>query len=102
MNILLPAAVQQLLIWRSGDRRSAALLSLEEEARLYKLGVQKSNEPDWVVSIIELRKFASKSQATPKGKAAAPKRRQSISEEPLFSASGRPKRQVTKGQSFRL
>ncbi|KAI5900615.1 uncharacterized protein SCHCODRAFT_02608360 [Schizophyllum commune H4-8] len=102
MNILLPAAVQQLLIWRSGDRRSTALLSPEEEARLYKLGVEKSKEQDWVVSILEFRKFASRVQATPKGKAAAPKRRQSIAEEPLFSASGRPKRQVTKGQSFRL
>ncbi|KAL1742852.1 hypothetical protein HDZ31DRAFT_75248 [Schizophyllum fasciatum] len=96
MNILLPAAVQQLLLWRSGDRRSTALLPPEDEARLYKLGVQKSKEQDWVVAILEYRRFAGKEKPT------APKRRQSVSEEPVFSASGRPKRQVRKGQSFRL
>ncbi|TRM59213.1 hypothetical protein BD626DRAFT_572800 [Schizophyllum amplum] len=108
MNVLLPAAIQQLLIWRSGDRRSVALQSAEEEARLYELGIKKSQEPDWVVAILQFRDFASRHhEGKAKGKSGekgqgTPKRGEVVSDEPVLSATGRPKRQVRKGQSFRL
>ena len=55
MNILLPEAIQQVLLWRSGERTSAVLLSPEEEERLHKLGEAKAQETDWVYDLLHLR-----------------------------------------------
>ncbi|KAG2154081.1 hypothetical protein DEU56DRAFT_952149, partial [Suillus clintonianus] len=55
VNILLPEAIQQLLLWRSGARTSAALLSHAEEERLHEHGAAKAQETDWVFDLLRLR-----------------------------------------------
>lgn len=55
LNVLLPEAVQQLLLWRSGDRVRATLLSDEEEQWLHALAVKKASETDWVDDVMRLR-----------------------------------------------
>ncbi|KIK97488.1 hypothetical protein PAXRUDRAFT_220227 [Paxillus rubicundulus Ve08.2h10] len=55
LNILLPESIQQLLLWRSGERTSSALLSPEEEQRLHVVGVRKAAETDWVDDVMRLR-----------------------------------------------
>ncbi|KAI0069834.1 hypothetical protein K474DRAFT_1670646 [Panus rudis PR-1116 ss-1] len=51
-NILLPEAVFQILLWRSGLRQSYELLSDGEEERLRELGMQKAQEGYWVQEIV--------------------------------------------------
>lgn len=55
MNILLPETIQQLLLWRSGERTSLTLLSSEEEERLHEHGEAKAQETDWVYDLLRLR-----------------------------------------------
>lgn len=55
MNILLPEAIQQLLLWRSGERTTATLLSHSEEERLHERGSAKAQETDWVFDLLRLR-----------------------------------------------
>ena len=55
LNILLPESIQQLLLWRSGERTSSALFSPEEEQRLRDVGVRKAAETDWVDDVMRLR-----------------------------------------------
>ncbi|KAG2052815.1 hypothetical protein BDR06DRAFT_957186 [Suillus hirtellus] len=55
VNILLPEAIQQLLLWRSGERTTAALLPHSEEERLHELGSAKAQETDWVFDLLRLR-----------------------------------------------
>lgn len=56
MNILLPEAIRQVLLWRDGQRTSVELLSPEEEEGLYEKGQKLLNERDWVLDILRLRK----------------------------------------------
>jgi hypothetical protein len=55
VNILLPEAIQQLLLWRSGERTTATLLSQSEEERLHECGLAKAQETDWVFDLLRLR-----------------------------------------------
>ncbi|KAG1762634.1 hypothetical protein EDD22DRAFT_778104, partial [Suillus occidentalis] len=55
VNILLPEAIQQLLLWRSGERTTANLLSHSEEERLHERGSAKAQETDWVFDLLRLR-----------------------------------------------
>jgi len=55
LNILLPESIQQLLLWRSGERTSPTLLSPEEEQRLHNIGARKAAETDWVDDVMRLR-----------------------------------------------
>ncbi|KAG9318924.1 hypothetical protein JVU11DRAFT_1036 [Chiua virens] len=55
LNVLLPEAIQQLLLWQSGERTSAPLLSPEEEQRLHGVGARKAVETDWVDDVMRLR-----------------------------------------------
>lgn len=55
VNILLPEAIQQLLLWRSGERTTAALLSQSEEETLHERGSAKAQETDWVFDLLRLR-----------------------------------------------
>lgn len=55
VNILLPEAIQQLLLWRSGERTTATLLSHSEEERLHERGSAKAQETDWVFDLLRLR-----------------------------------------------
>ncbi|KAH0826963.1 hypothetical protein J3R83DRAFT_4622 [Lanmaoa asiatica] len=55
LNILLPESIQQLLLWRSGERTSSALLPPEEEQRLHEVAARKAAQTDWVDDVMRLR-----------------------------------------------
>ena len=55
LNVLLPEAILQILLWRSGDRTSLDLLDDDEEERLHALGAIKMQETDWVQDVMSLR-----------------------------------------------
>lgn len=56
VDVLLPEAIRQILLWRSGDRKSIALLSEDEEMELYEKGENLLEERDWVTDVLILRK----------------------------------------------
>ncbi|KAI9574204.1 hypothetical protein HD554DRAFT_2045299 [Boletus coccyginus] len=55
LNILLPESIQQLLLWRSGERTSPTLFPPEEEQRLRDVAARKAAETDWVDDVMRLR-----------------------------------------------
>ena len=55
-NILVPEAIIQVLLWRSGNRGTTAVCSVEEEQRLHHIGmvlVQQSS--DWIGDLLRQR-----------------------------------------------
>ncbi|KAH9079304.1 hypothetical protein EDB83DRAFT_2310990 [Lactarius deliciosus] len=58
-------ATLQLLLWRSGERRSPDLLSQDEEARLRAIGLAKSEEKEWVEEISRMRGMRAKDRDSP-------------------------------------
>lgn len=55
-NILVPEAILQILLWRSGNRSSITVCSVEEEERLHHIGsilVQQSS--DWIGDLLRQR-----------------------------------------------
>ncbi|KDR73692.1 hypothetical protein GALMADRAFT_251490 [Galerina marginata CBS 339.88] len=54
-NVLLPEAIRQILLWRSGDRTSITLLSPNEEEILAEKGQTLLQEKDWVMDIMRVR-----------------------------------------------
>ncbi|KAG5649415.1 hypothetical protein H0H81_004008 [Sphagnurus paluster] len=83
LNVLLPEAILQVLLWRTGKRTSVALLSEEEEERLHGEGQQLLQERDWVRDMMRLRNLGA-----PKKSA------EGESEEVVFSTTGRAQRRV--------
>jgi hypothetical protein len=61
-NVLLPEAIMQLLLWRSGERKSLDLLSPEEEHRMHEIAAVKAQETDWVHDVMRLRDATLRSQ----------------------------------------
>ncbi|KAJ3875103.1 hypothetical protein F5051DRAFT_71081 [Lentinula edodes] len=57
LNVLLPEAVLQLLLWRNGHRTSVELLSDFEEAKLHEKAEKLAEETDWVFDIVRLREM---------------------------------------------
>ncbi|PFH51715.1 hypothetical protein AMATHDRAFT_141912 [Amanita thiersii Skay4041] len=55
LNVLLPEAILQILLWRNGLRRAVELLSLDEEERLHDQGIQLLQVTDWVFDVMRLR-----------------------------------------------
>ncbi|KIK57727.1 hypothetical protein GYMLUDRAFT_45897 [Collybiopsis luxurians FD-317 M1] len=55
LNVLLPEAVFQLLLWRNGHRTSIELLSEAEEVELHEKAEKLAEETDWVFDIVRLR-----------------------------------------------
>jgi len=53
--VLFHEATLQLLLWRSGERRSPDLLSPDDEERLRLTGLAKSEERAWVDEISRMR-----------------------------------------------
>ena len=70
INVLLPEAVRQILLWRSGKRTSIQLLSSVEEEDLYQEGQTLLNETDWVFDIVRYRQMKQRTLQSkiPKGK----------------------------------
>ncbi|KAF9479266.1 hypothetical protein BDN70DRAFT_993562 [Pholiota conissans] len=56
LNILLPEVIRQVLLWRTGARTSIALLSEEQEQKLYEQGEDLLQERDWVMDVMRLRR----------------------------------------------
>lgn len=58
--MLLPVAIGQLLLWRSGFRNHSQRLSDDEEAILYEKGKELASKVDFVVTILRIRELMSK------------------------------------------
>ncbi|EIW84745.1 hypothetical protein CONPUDRAFT_141631 [Coniophora puteana RWD-64-598 SS2] len=73
-DVLLREAVQQLHLWRAGDRTSVDLLPEAEEARLHAIAVGKMEYRDWVWDVVRMRKAQARlhsKREEPKNAAAA-------------------------------
>jgi hypothetical protein len=55
MNVLLPEAIRQVLLWREGKRTSLELLSDDEEEALHKAGEEMLLKTDWVYDTMRMR-----------------------------------------------
>ncbi|KAJ3977074.1 hypothetical protein EV361DRAFT_148361 [Lentinula raphanica] len=60
LNVLLPEAVLQLLLWRNGHRTSIELLSDVEEAQLHEKAEKLAQETDWVFDVVRLREMKAR------------------------------------------
>jgi hypothetical protein len=58
--VLFHEATVQLLLWRSGERRSPDLLSPGDEERLRLIGLAKSEERAWVDEILRMRRMKTR------------------------------------------
>lgn len=95
VNVLLPEAILQILLWRSGYRTSVELLSEEEEQELHEKGEELRKERDWVYDVMRLRKLKLKQMqgmSQTVGGTNGKKTRE--------TASGRPKRNVAMPKSY--
>ncbi|KAI0288218.1 hypothetical protein BC826DRAFT_1039916 [Russula brevipes] len=63
--VLFHEATLQLLLWRSGERRSPDLLSQEDEERLRLIGLAKSEERVWVEEISRMRSMMMRKSDPP-------------------------------------
>ncbi|TFK36333.1 hypothetical protein BDQ12DRAFT_736939 [Crucibulum laeve] len=90
VNVLLPEAIRQILLWRSGDRTSVDLLSPAQEHDLYKRGAALLNETDFVFDVMRLRRSAERRLAQRRER-----RGNRAPDEQLLSVSGRPRRKGT-------
>lgn len=71
LDILLPVAIGQILLWRKGRRKSVALLSADQEQEMYDEAETLRREVDWVFEVYQLRK-------TMEDMAKRPKRRRAL------------------------
>jgi hypothetical protein len=55
LNVLLPEAIRQILLWREGKRTSYELLSDAEEEALHKAGEEMLQKTDWVYDTMRMR-----------------------------------------------
>ena len=55
LDVLLPEAKRQILLWREGLRISTVLLNDEEEQKLYAKGQELLERTDWVRDAQRLR-----------------------------------------------
>ena len=56
LNVLLPEAVIQILLWRKGLRSTMEILSLSEEERMHDEGIKLLQVTDWVFDVMRLRR----------------------------------------------
>ncbi|KAJ8468607.1 hypothetical protein ONZ45_g17187 [Pleurotus djamor] len=54
-NVLLPEAVNQILLWRSGERTSSQVQTNEVEEEWHRLAEERRRERDWVLGVMRLR-----------------------------------------------
>ncbi|CDO73653.1 hypothetical protein BN946_scf185014.g123 [Trametes cinnabarina] len=68
-NVLLQEAILQLLLWRTGQRKTLGLLSAQEEQRLHDIAVEEGEKTYWVHDILRMRQAVEKTMLpTAKGK----------------------------------
>ncbi|CAK5277492.1 unnamed protein product [Mycena citricolor] len=60
LDVLLPQALVQIILWRNGRRQSLALLSAQEEQQLYNEGREELDTSDWVLTVKHLRQVKEK------------------------------------------
>ncbi|KAG6840972.1 hypothetical protein C0991_002954 [Blastosporella zonata] len=58
LNVLVPEAMLQILLWRAGERTSLDILDDADEAILYAKGLELLRASDWVNDVMRLRKTA--------------------------------------------
>ncbi|OSD08458.1 hypothetical protein PYCCODRAFT_1448687 [Trametes coccinea BRFM310] len=74
-NVLLQEAILQLLLWRTGQRKTLGLLSPEEEQRLHDVALEEGEKTNWVHDILRMRQAVEKTMLPTfkgKGKAGEP------------------------------
>ncbi|KAF8197594.1 hypothetical protein BJ912DRAFT_953978 [Pholiota molesta] len=91
VNILLPEAVRQILLWRSGARTSIDLLSPAEEQALYEQGDTLLQERDWVNDVIRYRRAMEKALLGKKRASATSQRQNGHSR---MGSTSRPRRSI--------
>ncbi|KAJ7481118.1 hypothetical protein B0H11DRAFT_2024308 [Mycena galericulata] len=78
LNVLLPQLIIQILLWRTGKRRSVALLSPKREKELNRQGQEERRKTDWVFDVKRLRaqkeKELARSETVVGGTASRPKK----------------------------
>ncbi|KAL9715462.1 hypothetical protein Ac2012v2_002123 [Leucoagaricus gongylophorus] len=59
LDVLIPEAFNQILLWRTGERKSVEVMwdNIKEEERLHDRGEELLEETDWVMDIMRLRKI---------------------------------------------
>ncbi|KAG6880242.1 hypothetical protein C0992_003008 [Termitomyces sp. T32_za158] len=98
LNVLLPEAILQILLWRTGERTSPDLLG-DAEATLHAKGLELLRASDWVNDVMRLRMTAigqlgkSKRKDTNQGRA-------KDDGEIMYSITGRPRRTVGAPKSY--
>ncbi|KAF5377048.1 hypothetical protein D9757_007700 [Collybiopsis confluens] len=70
LNVLLPEAVLQLLLWRNRHRTSVELLSDTAEADLHATAERLARETDWVFDVVRLREVKVRQMNSKKGQQA--------------------------------
>ncbi|KAG6915330.1 hypothetical protein DXG01_012102 [Tephrocybe rancida] len=97
LNVLVPEAILQILLWRNGDRTSIDILDDEEEADLYAKGVILLKASDWVNDVMRLRMAAigevGKTRKSAGGKGPD-------IEEMRYTDRGRPRRTAASRKSY--
>ncbi|KAF7778459.1 hypothetical protein Agabi119p4_2804 [Agaricus bisporus var. burnettii] len=58
LEVLLPETFKQVLLWRTGERKSVEVMwdDVEEEKRLHERGERLLKETDWVMDVMRLRR----------------------------------------------
>lgn len=58
LEVLLPETFKQILLWRTGERKSVEVMwdDVEEEKRLHERGERLLKETDWVMDVMRLRR----------------------------------------------
>ncbi|KAF9075199.1 hypothetical protein BDP27DRAFT_1315668 [Rhodocollybia butyracea] len=82
LNILLPEAVLQLLLWRNGLRTSIELLSVSEESELHGTAEKLAEETDWVFDVMRLRDTKVRQMQRKQAAASASRHRSRASSRP--------------------
>ncbi|KAF5369170.1 hypothetical protein D9615_009985 [Tricholomella constricta] len=102
LNVLLPEAILQILLWRAGERSSVELLSGAEEKDLHSVGEGKLTERDWVYDVMRLREAIERKsvKANKRGTRNGNGNGNGADGEVVYGATGRPKRSVGAPKSY--
>ncbi|KAG6836876.1 hypothetical protein H0H93_001936 [Arthromyces matolae] len=96
LNVLLPEAILQILLWRTGERTSFEILTDLEEAVLHGKGVELLKASDWVNDVMRLRMAAVGQLGRSRGNGGSKGRARQAGDEVFYSNTGRPQRSAPK------
>ncbi|KAG6829583.1 hypothetical protein H0H87_010824 [Tephrocybe sp. NHM501043] len=101
LNVLVPEAILQILLWREGERTSIKILDDLDETILYKKGLELLRASDWVNDVMRLRQALvgqlGKSRKNDGGKS---KNKSKPDDEVWYTETGRPRRSAMTKKSY--